>query len=226
MMRNISIREDFHCHTDFSHGENSAEQMIEAAIELGLSTIAITEHVRRDTPWFAEYLAEIGRLKEKYHPRIKVLCGLEAKTIDWAGTLDARADWCAKVDLVLGAIHSIPRANNGYYEPNETPTDEMRDAWQKTLAGLFKNPDVDIIAHPFYELNEYGLVIDKDSVDRLINLAAATNKTIEISMKHRHLNKALIVRLKQAGVKTAVGSDAHSVRELRQLHDLKRQLYV
>lgn len=226
MMKNISIREDFHCHTNFSHAENSAEEMVRTAILLGLKTIAITEHVRTDTPWFNEYFDKIGRLKAKFSREIKVLCGIEAKAINQSGDLDALDVWCEKVDLTLGSIHSIPRANGGYYEPTEISFEPIRQAWQQTLSGLFANPKVKIIAHPFYELDKYGLSIDQDAEELLFSLAARSDKIIEINLKHKLLNQNLIERLSFAGVKMVIGSDAHSVYELRQLHELKNNLYV
>lgn len=227
MMRNISIREDFHCHTDFSHGKNSAEQMIETAIELGLKTIAVTEHVRLSTPWFEEYFFEMECLKKKFRRYIKVLCGLEAKTINWSGDLDAEIGWCKQVDLVLGSIHSIPDNHGGYFEPNDRqPRKIVRHAWQKTLAGLFNNPLIKVIAHPFYELREYALPIDLVTRNLFMKLVTSSNKSIEISLKHRLLNKNILDKLLRANVRLIIGSDAHSVNELTRLHKIKNEIYV
>ena len=79
------IRQDYHMHTTFCDGRNSAEEMVLAAIGAGMTHIGITTHSYTDfdTSYcipkerIGEYRAEIARLKETYRDRITVLCGIE-----------------------------------------------------------------------------------------------------------------------------------------------------
>ena len=67
------MRGDFHMHTIFSDGENTAEEMVLKAIELGFKEVGISDHaftppydwsIKKDGQ--REYIAELKRLKEKY----------------------------------------------------------------------------------------------------------------------------------------------------------------
>ena len=102
----ICMHSDFHCHTKYSDGIDTVEEMIVAAIDIGLRTIAITDHVRKDTKWFDGYVSEIEKLKEKYSGRIKILLGFETKILNVAGGLDAKDDWFGLTDIVLGSCNN------------------------------------------------------------------------------------------------------------------------
>lgn len=82
------ILADCHVHTKFSNDcAVSVEQQIDAAIELGLKFISITDHCDMDYPSAAEeaeymldteqYIRKIEFLKEKYRGEIDVLGGVE-----------------------------------------------------------------------------------------------------------------------------------------------------
>ena len=87
------IRQDYHMHTTFCDGRNSAEEMVLAAIGAGMTHIGITTHSYTDfdssycipKERIGEYRAAIARLKEAYRDRITILCGVEQ---DLWGTAD------------------------------------------------------------------------------------------------------------------------------------------
>lgn len=100
-------RRDLHTHTLFSDGENTAREMVQAAIEIGLTAIGITDHSH--TPFDESYCmqkdnipvyrAELARLREEYRDRITVLCGIEQ---------DYYADVpCTGYDCVIGSVHYL-----------------------------------------------------------------------------------------------------------------------
>ena len=96
---------DLHIHSNYSDGINSPEEIVNTAIELGYSEIAICDHVRKTTEWFADYCAEMERLKRKYKKHITIYAAIEAKVTP-AG-LDMKPEfYCA--DLVYAALHTFP----------------------------------------------------------------------------------------------------------------------
>ena len=80
---------DCQMHTSWTDGAASVEEMIGAAVRKGLKGIAITEHVRSDTTWFPEFRQAVEQAREQYP--IPVLIGIEAKAVDFEGTIDASA---------------------------------------------------------------------------------------------------------------------------------------
>ena len=81
----INGYQNLHSHTPYCDGNDSAEDMIIAAIQKGGGSIGFSEHSLvpfddeysmslKDTPI---YIAEINRLKEKYKSEIEVFLGIE-----------------------------------------------------------------------------------------------------------------------------------------------------
>ena len=101
------ILSDFHVHTTYCDGKNSPEEMVQAAISLGMKKLGFSGHSY--TPFDEEpcmsqegtlrYLDEIHRLREKYSAQIEILCGTEC---DYYSDIDA-----TKYDYVIGSVHYI-----------------------------------------------------------------------------------------------------------------------
>jgi len=97
-------RFDLHVHTTYSDGKSTPEEVVQAAIALGLETIGISDHayaacdrycMKREQ--MAEYQAEVRGLAEKYKDQIRVLCGIEQ---DYRGEDPAEG-----FDYVIGSLH-------------------------------------------------------------------------------------------------------------------------
>lgn len=73
---------DLHNHTVFSYdGKNTAEEIIENAIEHGVDVVGITDHqFSMGNRHIGEYIAKLNECKRKYSEYIKVLAGLEIGT--------------------------------------------------------------------------------------------------------------------------------------------------
>lgn len=116
------IRGDFHTHTNFCDGKASAEEMVRAAIDLGMTHIGITTHSHTDfdTSYcipkerIEEYRREIARLKDTYRNTITVLCGIEQ---DLWGTESTDG-----YDYVIGSVHYLWKGDSWF------STDESVDA--------------------------------------------------------------------------------------------------
>ncbi len=96
----------YHSHTTFSDGKNTPEEMVQAAIKLGMPAIGFSDHSDTPcdqsycmkTPQYAAYVAELTRLKEQYADQITVMRGLE---------LDYNSDPAItkELDYFLGSVH-------------------------------------------------------------------------------------------------------------------------
>jgi len=213
------IKEDIHLHSDFSDGEGSIEEMTLEAIKLGLKQIAFTDHVRRDTKWLDQYVAEIERIKKKY-PQIKILSGIEAKVIDLEGNIDAKKEFFKKVDLVLGAFHRIPRGKEEYLKKEEILLDKKRafELWYQAMMNLLENKNVNIIAHPTAILKKYGIRVPDRVKENIAKKAKRFNKTLEVNKKFKVPNREFLKILKKNKVKFSYGSDSHSIEEFKKYH--------
>ena len=101
------ILADFHVHTTFSDGDNTPEEMVRAALELGMTRLGFSDHAY--APGYESYCmaAEnitayretVGVLKEKYKGKIEILCGIE-QDLDSTVSTDG-------YDYVIGSVHGF-----------------------------------------------------------------------------------------------------------------------
>ncbi|MCR4633954.1 MAG: histidinol-phosphatase [Erysipelotrichaceae bacterium] len=138
------MKKDLHTHTVFSDGENSAEEMIEAAIEKGLDVIGISDHsyTAFDTSCcmmpedYEPYVKHIASLKKKYEGKIRVLCGLEC---------DYYTDQIPEgLDYIIGSVHFV-KADGEYLV-----LDWKKEIFQKIIEDHFHN-DPYALCEAYYE---------------------------------------------------------------------------
>ena len=92
---------NFHTHTVFCDGRDTAEDMVKQALALGFTKLGFSGHMDPDIHMdIDKYFAEIGRLKEVYRDRIEILCGVELDVLyDPACALGA--------DFLIGSTHFL-----------------------------------------------------------------------------------------------------------------------
>jgi histidinol-phosphatase (PHP family) len=113
------ILEDFHVHTTFSDGVNTPEEMVRAAMEMGLRRIGFSDHAH--TPGgesycmamehITAYRETVAGLKEKYRGKIGILCGIEQDLYS-----DVPTDG---YDYVIGSVHALKHGDR-YYDVDDT----------------------------------------------------------------------------------------------------------
>ena len=97
---------NLHTHTTYCDGKNTAEEMIQGAIEAGCETLGFSGHSAVDgAKWSMtvegteKYIAEIKQLKEKYRDRIEILLGIEYDTRSQCDN--------SLFEYVIGAAHAV-----------------------------------------------------------------------------------------------------------------------
>ena len=110
------FKSNCHTHTQFCDGKSTAEEMVISAIEKGFTSLGFSGHSPMDfkNDWgmteekLPLYIAEIGRLKEKYKDRIEIICGIE---------LDADYIGVDLSDFVysIGSVHQLRFGDEVYY---------------------------------------------------------------------------------------------------------------
>ena len=111
---NIDAKNDHHMHTVFSDGAARIEEMAAAAIERGLTTITITDHMplpfdNRYATRFDDldrYRREIGLAKDKYAGQLEINAGLEIEF------LPSFTPWIQSIvdmgwDHLLVSVHNL-----------------------------------------------------------------------------------------------------------------------
>ena len=200
------VKGDFHVHTNASDGDCDISEIARAAKEIGYKYICITDHSRSSAianglsaERLAQQIKQIRKLDEKIKG-ITIFAGAEVDILA-NGSLDFDDKLLAELDFVIAAIHS------GLASPREKVT-------SRTLKAM-DNPYVNCIAHPTGRLIGQREAMDLD-IAAVIKHAAKTQTALEINanpwrldLKDIHCKMAI-----KAGVKLAIGTDAHSVAGL------------
>lgn len=192
-----------HCHTSYSDGSNTVEQLAVACRAAGYDYLGVTDHSQaaayagglrpEDLARQADEIDEVNARLEGF----RVLKGIEADILQ-----DGRVDYDERVlerlDFVIASVHS--RFNMG-----------EKDMTARMLTAM-DNPFLTIIGHPTGRL-----LLSRDpypiDLDAVMEKAAATGVALEINADpHRlDLDWRVLRKAKDRGVAISIGADAHSV---------------
>lgn len=207
---------DLHSHTTYSHGKGSIEDNVRAAMERGLSHIAITDHgpghlfygMKRSA--VAEMRAEIDRLNVKY-PKIMVQLSVEANIINKGNHLDISPEEFELYDFVIAGYHY--GIMNGYCVSNWI--------WNKGLKvgeRRLMNKNTDMVIKALYENNIAILTHPGDKgpfeMRPIAEACADTDTLMEISTWHDHLTVDEIKIAAETDAQFIISSDAHSPKRV------------
>ncbi len=205
------IRGDLHMHTTATDGEATLSEMVAAAIDRGLSYIAITDHGKRvtmahglDEKRLRKQWRDIDRLNESLasdgKPPLVVLKGIEVDMLEKGG-LDLPDDLLAEADWVVASLHY------GQQQSREQITARILEA--------INNPAVSCIGHPTGRLINRRPAYEVD-MQEVIEAAGATGTCLEINANpwRLDLDDTLAAAAKRAGAMLAISTDAHSIHGL------------
>lgn len=200
------IKGDFHCHTTYSDGSASVQEMAKAGIDTGYEYMAITDHSQNIK--IAHGTTDKERLKQfkeidkfnKSHPRFKILKGIEADILK-DGSLDCSKALLKELDLVIASIHS------GFKQDKNTTT--------KRILKAMDNPYMTILGHPTARLIFEREPLNLD-IEKIIDKAKERGIVLEINAHPARLDlNDINARLaKEKGVMMAIDTDSHSTDSL------------
>jgi DNA polymerase (family 10) len=200
------IRGDLHCHTTWSDGKASVEEMALAARDLGHEYVAICDHTPNvqvvpglDADALRRQAAEIAEVNERLAP-FRVLRGTECD-IRRDGTLDLPDDVLAELDWVQLSLHAGQR--------------EDGDRLTKKVVEAMRHPAVRCLSHP------RGRIINRRppnalQLERAFEVALEEGVAMETNglPDRLDLNGDEVREAIEAGVQVVCSTDAHSVRGL------------
>jgi DNA polymerase (family 10) len=203
LIRRQDLRGALHCHSSWSDGSATIEEMAEACRSRGFDYLGLCDHSQAaayagglDATRVAEQHEEIDRINAGYDGAFHVLKGIEVDILP-GGSLDFPGDVLATFDLVVASVHSAFNLTE----------DEQTERFLRAL----NNPYVDIIGHPTGRLL---LARDPYPVDlqRVIRAAAERGVAVELNAHPQRLDldwQGLRYGLER-GMKTSINPDAHA----------------
>ena len=197
-----------HCHTVYSDGRNTVEEMAHAAEALGMKYLTITDH--SPTASYAGGVT-IDRLKRQWDEidetqervKIKLLKGTESD-ITAKGALDYPDRILEKFDIIVASIHAR-------YKMDE-------EQMTRRIVSAMKQPVFKIWGHAL------GRLIERRPpfacrVEEILDVIAESRAAIEINgdpyrldMEPRWIREA-----RKRKIKFVISTDAHSTRDMNNL---------
>jgi histidinol phosphatase-like PHP family hydrolase len=204
LVRVKDLRGDLHTHTDLTDGIVSLEGMVEAARARGYEYYAVTDHapnlvMQRMTD--EKMLAQREQLRALAETAgLALLHGTELN-IAADGSVDWDEDFLSGFDVCVASIHSS--------------FEQDRATMTKRFVTAAENPAVNIIGHPLTRKVGRRPPVDVD-LDALYAACARTGTALEInaSPDRMDLPPEHIAAAREAGVKFAIDTDAHSLKDL------------
>ena len=204
------LRGILHCHSDYSDGVATIEELAQGAMERGWDYIGISDH--SESAFYARGLKRDRLLRQheeidELNSRLKefrILKGIEADILA-DGRVDYDADILDTFDYVIGSIHSRFSMDG--------------DAMTKRVLTALDDPHLTVLAHPTGRLllsrEPYAL-----DVEAVLEKAAQVGVSVELNADpHRlDLDWRYCRRAKELGVTIEIGPDAHSVAGLDNVH--------
>jgi len=192
-----------HCHTTWSDGLHSTEEMAKHAAKLGYSYIVITDHSKAafyanglDEDRLSQQSDEIDNLNKKLRGKITIVKGIECDILN-DGSMDFTPDVLDRLDLVIASIHSNLNM-------------EEEKAMNRLIRAI-EHPNVHMLGHPTGRilLARAGYPVNHQ---KIIDACAANRVMIEINANPARLDLdwTRVQYAMEKGVHLSINPDAHS----------------
>ena len=249
----MSYRSNVHTHTTFCDGENTPEEMVKRALELGYVSLGFSSHAYSPDgdDWCLlpkneiAYRDEILRLKEKYSDKIEIYLGIEKDVFS--------EEIAFQPEYVIGSLHYIYIGGKYHAvdlseEITENTVNEVfggnwyayAEAYYETAAKAAELTGCDIVGHfdlvtkfneGFKHFDETDIRYRTAAIDALRYEAQKCNlfeiNTGAIARGKRttpYPAPFLLSEMKRLGCEVIITGDSHSVQGLSCAYDQAAEL--
>lgn len=244
------IKSNFHTHTTFCDGKNTAEEMVLAAIEKGFTLFGFSAHSPSSPGGVAQsytcsditgYISEINRLKEKYAGKIKIYCGIE---MDYYSEIDS-----SLFEYTIASVHTIEK-DGKFFEVDHSEKAFIKSveevwngdyyAYTEDYFEFVSRLKGNIIGHidlvtKFNENDKLFSTKDKrylDAAEKCVKKLCENNKLFEINTgaigrgyrKTPYPSEEILAMIKKYGGEVIINSDCHSAEGIDCAFDMAEEL--
>lgn len=196
------LRGDLHCHTEWTDGSASLEEMAKTAKARGYAYMALTDHSRSlaiTNGLSLERLDQARRLVQQLNHHLAPFVILHGTEMDILadGALDYPDETLASLDYVSASVHSR------FKQPLAVMTERIVRAVRHPLVHTLNHPHGRLLgSRPAYAVD----------MPRVVEVAAAAGCALEVSADpaRMDLDGGWARRVKAAGGRCTISSDAHS----------------
>jgi len=203
-----ALRGDCHSHSDWSDGGSPIKEMAVAARDLGHDYLVLTDHSARltvahglDRERLLRQLDVVASVDEELAP-FRLLTGMEVDILE-DGSLDADDDILARLDVVVGSVHSKLRMSSAEMTPR--------------MVAAVASPHVDILGHCTGRIVVgRGRPESTFDADMVFAACAQTGTAVEINCRPERLDppRALLAAALEWECVFSIDTDAHAPGQL------------
>ena len=204
-----ALRGDCHVHSDWSDGGSPIREMADAARWLGHEYMVLTDHSPTLTvanglsaERLERQLSDVAELNAELAP-FRILTGIEVDILS-DGSLDQSPELLARLDVVVGSVHSELRMAEGLMT--------------RRMVTALADPNLDILGHCTGRMKTMKRNRPPSTFDAEILFAAAArlDKAVEVNSRPERLDppKRLLRLAVEAGCRVSIDSDAHAPGQL------------
>jgi len=208
LVTEADVRGLVHCHTVYSDGKHTVEQMARAAEAMGMQYITITDH--SPTAHYAGGL-QLDRLKRQWdeiakaqeNVKVRLLRGTESDILA-DGALDYPDSVLEQLDIVIASIHNRFRMSS--------------EQMTRRVVAAMKHPVFKVWGHAQgrYVLTRPPFECDMDAV---LDAVASSRAAVEVNGDPHRLDMVprWLREARKRGIRFVISTDAHSTAQLRNI---------
>ena len=206
LVTEADVRGLVHCHTVYSDGKHTVEQMARAAEAMGMQYITITDH--SPTAHYAGGL-QLDRLKRQWdeiakaqeNVKVRLLRGTESDILA-DGALDYPDSVLEQLDIVIASVHNRFRMSS--------------EQMTRRVVAAMKHPVFKVWGHAQgrYVLTRPPFECDMEAV---LDAVASSRAAVEVNGDPHRLDMVprWLREARKRGIRFVISTDAHSTAQLR-----------
>ena len=239
----------YHVHSTNSDGSNTIPELVEAAVDLGLDEIGVSDHFVYPVPgrpvdWsmapdkLDSYFNQLEQAREIAGGRIRLRFGLECDYEPQTAGALASVLKEYTLDYVIGSMHfldefPIDSRAEDWEKLAQPERDEMVRAYWDRIVGLAKSRVFDIVGHiDLCKKFGYQPTIDLSrEIEAAVDAIARSGMAIEINTSGLHVparemypSKAILGECLARAIPILITSDAHTCADLTRGFDQAARL--
>lgn len=200
---------DMHLHSTWTDGKNTVAEIAKKANDIGLHSISITDHIRKDSTYFNDYKKEINLLNEQ--DDLNIYVGFEAKVEDFIGNIDVKQECIKVADIVILSVHRYPLGRKLYHASDFKKDIAQEIELELALAAL-KKGGFNVLGHPGGMSLTHHKAFPKSFFEEIIIECKRNEIAFDFSGRYHGSEIDIIFPLlKKHNPYVSIGSDSHSI---------------
>lgn len=207
-----TLNVDFHLHTTWTDGKNPVSEMIEKAIKNNIHSIAITDHIRKESTYFNDSKEEIDSLN--IIEGFNLYSGFEAKVSDFSGNIDVKSEIVELADIAIVSVHRFPLGNK-LYNASEFKKEISQEIELELSLAVLKKGGFNVLGHPGGMSSSSFKEFPSIFYEEIIIECVKNNIAFDFNGRY-HVKDidVLIPLLKKHNPHVSIGSDSHSIHPI------------